>query len=265
MNSTESFRKALNQAHRVTVLTGAGVSAESGIPTFRGPGGLWRKYSAPDLANPAAWARNPGLVWEFYNYRRRTMIDKQPNPGHKALAELEARMIAAGRVFTLLTQNIDDLHLTAGSKNVVRLHGSIWQVRCTRCGLVTDNRDIPITPAFADRDGADPSLDDPRYATKDLPTCYQSNCSGVLRPNVVWFTEPLEWTNMEKALSAIRCDLFLVVGTSAVVYPAAGFVPGAKDSGAKVAEINLEPTPMSDICDWQFHGPAGEWLPKILG
>jgi len=257
-----AFRAALGEATRVMVLSGAGVSAESGVPTFRGAGGLWRRWSATDLATPEAWARDPGLVWEFYDYRRRRMADVQPNPAHRALAAFEERWTAAGHQLALVTQNIDGLHELAGSRNVTRLHGSIWHVRCLRCGAVTPNRDVPITAAYEGAGSPEPDAPSRRFGPEDLPRCA---CSGVLRPHVVWFGEPLGAEDLEGAVRAAeRCDVLLVVGTSAVVYPAAGLIPLARRSGAVVAEINLEPTPATRDVDHHFCGPAGAVVPELL-
>ncbi|TNF32237.1 MAG: NAD-dependent deacylase [Deltaproteobacteria bacterium] len=256
------FRAALRSATSVMVLSGAGVSAESGVPTFRGAGGLWRRWSATELATPEAWARDAGLVWEFYDYRRRRMADVQPNPAHHALAAFEARWSAAGRELELVTQNIDGLHEQAGSRAVTRLHGSIWHVRCLRCGAVTPNRDVPITPAYEGAGDPDPHAHARRFTADDLPRCA---CSGILRPHVVWFGESLAEEDLGRAVAAAeRCDALIVVGTSAVVYPAAGLIPLARRSGAVVCEINLSPTPATNGVDYHFCGPAGVVLPELL-
>ena len=264
-SDVSAFQDVLTKARFVAVLTGAGISAESGIPTFRGAGGLWRNFEAQEVASPHAWERDPGLVWEFYNYRRTLMREKRPNAGHYALAELERKLYDAGRRFHLVTQNIDDLHLDAGTQHVTRLHGSIWQVRCTGCYEVYINRDVPITPAFEGT--GDPEEADPKkFEAADLPRCPIEHCRGILRPNVVWFGEALDHNDLDEgARAAMECDLFLVIGTSAVVHPAAQLVPVAKNSGAAVAEINAETTQVSELCDYTFHGNAGEWLPKLFG
>jgi NAD-dependent deacetylase len=213
----ESLRSQLATAERVVVLTGAGISAESGVPTFRGQDGLWRQHRAVDLATPQAFTRDPGLVWEFYNWRRELLAPLRPNPAHLALAKLEERLPQ----FTLITQNIDGLHQQAGSRRLVELHGNIWWVRCTGCQRVTEDRRVPL-PA--------------------LPAC--PTCGGLLRPQVVWFGEMLDPTVVERAYGAIEhCQLMLVIGTSALVHPAASMGLHARRRGAFVAEINLEPTP----------------------
>jgi len=235
----EQARAWLKSASRIAVLTGAGISAESGVPTFRGPGGMWNNYRPEDLATPGAFARDPKLVWEWYNWRRGLIAKTRPNSGHYALAELERRTPE----FALVTQNVDGLHDRAGSRNILKVHGDIWDVRCVRCGREQrDERpDIPELP----------------------PRC---DCGGMLRPGVVWFGEGLPegvWEKAEQAVS--NCDVLLVVGTSAVVYPAAGLVPLAKSAGARVIEINLEETPFSSMLDKSFRGKAGELLPEIIG
>jgi len=258
----QAFQRYLARASRVTILSGAGVSAESGIPTFRGAGGLWRTYRATDLASPDAWARDPGLVWEFYNYRRVIMGDKAPNPGHHALATFEQRWRDAGRHMRIITQNIDGLHTHAGSTHVLRLHGSLWQVRDIDTGAVYDNSDVPITPAFEGSGSPDPNAETRTFSEADLP---RSPTGGILRPHVVWFGEGLDPEILDAAAKeTAQCDVFIVIGTSAVVYPAAGLVPLARQAGAVVAEVNLERTPATDVCDFFFEGKSGEVLPELL-
>ncbi len=234
--SLETARKLLREAASVTVLTGAGVSAESGVPTFRGAGGLWKQFRPTDLATPGAFARAPELVWEWYDWRRSVIAKIQPNPAHYALAELERR----GRQFTLVTQNVDGLHHRAGSNSVLEIHGSIWKLRCTLCGREWLDRSVPLTLP---------------------PHC---ECGAPARPGVIWFGETLPadvWSAAQQATSS--CDVFLVIGTSAVVYPAAGLVSLARTAGAKIIEINLESTPVSRLIDTVLTGRAGEILPQI--
>lgn len=258
----EDFKSKLRAARKVAVLTGAGVSAESGVPTFRDQGGLWRRHEAAKLATPEAWGEDPWLVWEFHDRLRQLVHTCAPNPAHLALEMLEARWLAAGGTFTLLTQNIDGLHEAAGSRNVVRLHGSLWQVRCVACGEVTENRDVPITPAFEGGGSPDPDAVVRRFSEADLPRC---RCEGVQRPHVVWFGEDVESRNLVACADAIdHCQIMMVIGTSAVVYPGAGLVPLAKRYGTLIVEVNLEPTGVSHLCDFSFLGKAGEILPSLL-
>jgi NAD-dependent deacetylase len=234
----DQARQWFESASSVVVLTGAGISAESGVPTFRGPGGLWKQFRAEDLATPEAFERDPRLVWEWYDSRRTALAGVQPNAGHLALAELERRKPR----FTLATQNVDGLHDRAGSRNVVKLHGDIWTMRCLRCGCERRDERTPL-----------PELP---------PRC---DCGGLLRPGVVWFGESLPRGAWERAEEATReADLLLVVGTSATVYPAAGLVPLAISSGARVIECNMEETPFSSAVDRSFRGPAGELLPQLV-
>ena len=231
-------REWLKQARSVAVLTGAGVSAESGVPTFRGPDGLWKRHRAESLATPEAFARDPKLVWEWYDWRRCVLSGVKPNAGHYALAELEKRTPN----FTLITQNVDGLHELAGSRNVLRVHGSIWMLRCLGCDREQEDRRAPL-----------PEIP-PRCA-----------CGGMLRPGVVWFGESLPAAVWRAAETAARsCDVLLVIGTSALVYPAAGLAHLAKSSGARVVEINVAETPLSREIDEFILGPSGELLPQLI-
>jgi NAD-dependent deacetylase len=232
------LRDRLAKAQRVVVLTGAGISAESGVPTFRGEGGLWRQYRAVDLATPEAFARDPQLVWEFYSWRRHVLAPLKANAGHAALVELEHWVPE----FMLITQNIDGLHKQAGNRNILELHGNIWQVRCQGCGLVTwDRSELPA-----------------------LPRC--AGCGDLLRPNVVWFGENLDPVILQKAYAAVqKADVMMVIGTSGTVEPAASMGMVAKKRGAYLAEINLEATPYSTLYDNSILGKSGEILPKICG
>jgi NAD-dependent deacetylase len=234
----DAVRQWLRDASSIAALTGAGVSAESGVPTFRGNHGLWKQYRAEELATPGAFARDPKLVWEWYDWRRSLIAEAKPNPGHYALAAAESR----ARKFTLITQNVDGLHELAGSRNVLRLHGSIWILRCLNCQREREDRRTPL-----------PELP---------PHC---ECGGVLRPGVVWFGEALPTQIWRDAESAARsADLFLMIGTSAVVYPAAGLAAMAKSSGARVVEINIAETGLSDSIDEFLQGPSGELLPQLI-
>jgi NAD-dependent deacetylase len=238
-HSVEEAGRWLRDARSICALTGAGISAESGIPTFRGTGGLWRQFRAEDLATPQAFAHDPKLVWEWYDWRRGIIAAAQPNPGHFALAELEQR----GPHFTLVTQNVDELHRRAGSRNVLEVHGSMWTSRCTGCGVEQHDNRVPL-----------PELP---------PECEE--CRALLRPGVVWFGEGLPrdvWDNAQQA--AEKAEVLLVIGTSAVVYPAASLVPLARAAGARVIEINVDETPLSSSVDIALRGPSGEILPQLI-
>lgn len=267
LSDVKAFHEVLKKSKHVVVLTGAGVSAESGIPTFRGAGGFWRTYQATDLATPTAFKRDPSLVWEFYHYRREVVRAASPNNAHKALAEAEHRFTADGKKFDIITQNIDGLHARAGSKNILELHGSLVKTRCLKCGDVRENFDSPICAALKDRglskiEGPSP----PPIPEEQLPRCAANGCNGLLRPHVVWFGEGLEGSVLRKAESLIAgCDLCLVIGTSSVVYPAAAFAPAVAARGVPVAEFNIEDSPtVPDALAFYFKGPCGTTVPEAL-
>ena len=240
-NSLEQAADVLHSAKRVCVLTGAGVSAESGVPTFRASDGLWEGHRIEDVATPFGFQRDPGLVWKFYNARRANVKTVKPNPGHSALVKLEERW---GDKFTVVTQNVDGLHRVAGTKNLLEIHGSLYRTRCTGCREVKDQR-LETLP--------------------DLPMC---QCGSMLRPDIVWFHEALPddvWSAAQFAAS--KCDVLLVVGTSAVVHPAASLIPIAQRTrtpGATVIEVNLTRTEASHLADIGLYGPSGEVLPKLV-
>lgn len=260
-----AFRKIFSEAKNIAVITGAGVSAESGVPTFRGAGGYWRKWQAQDLATPEAFSRNPSRVWEFYHYRREVMLTKNPNPAHQAIAECEERLSKQGRVVTVITQNIDELHRHAGSKNLLEIHGSLFRTRCLSCGHESANHRSPICAALKGKGAPDPKTLDAHIPVQDLPRCEQSGCRGLLRPAVVWFGETLDSDVLAHAQNVLECcDLCLVVGTSSVVYPAAMFAPQVAARGVPVAEFNLEDTPATQRFTFHFHGPCGSTLPLAL-
>lgn len=230
--------KLLMESRYVVVLTGAGISAESGIPTFRGKDGLWKRYRVEELATPEGFARNPRLVWEWYNWRIGMVLRAKPNAAHFALSELEE----LGIVKSIITQNVDDLHERAGSRNVIRLHGNILEARCTRCGfkkkIENEFKELP-------------------------PKC--PVCGELLRPNVVWFNEPIPMESLNKAYSEVeRSDCLLVIGTSGVVMPAGAFPSIVKRKGGIVLEINVDETHISWIADLSIRGKAGDVLPKIV-
>ncbi len=228
----------LKQAQKVAVLTGAGISAESGVPTFRGEDGLWNKFPPEELANFDAFQKNPQLVWEWYNYRRKLIQEVKPNPGHYALAEMEQMF----PIFTLITQNVDNLHRVAGSEIILELHGNIMRNRCVDCNKIYHE----ISIEFESR----------------LPVC---RCGGMLRPDVVWFGEMLPQDALLCAFQAAQeCNVFFSIGTSAVVQPAASLPIEAHERGAYLVEINPEPTGLSRYVDESIIGKSGEVLPLIV-
>ena len=238
--STTCIEK-MKSAKSVAVLTGAGISAESGVPTFRGEQGLWKKYRPEELANFNAFINNPQLVWEWYNYRKKLIRDVTPNPGHHALAKLETFF----QEFTLITQNVDNLHRVAGSKNIYELHGNIMHNRCVDCSRPFEDHELDFG-----------------LKNNEVPKC---SCGGLIRPGVVWYGEPLPERELRLAFDAsTRCDVFLSIGTSAVVLPAASLAVEAKRTGAFVVEINYEPTVISHFVDESILGKSGVVLPKLL-
>jgi NAD-dependent deacetylase len=233
-----SLAREIAHAGRLAVLTGAGISAESGVPTFRdAQTGLWAQFDPAELATPSAFANNPKRVWDWYAWRRALVARAEPNAGHRALAVIERH--AAD--FVLITQNVDGLHQRAGSRRIVEVHGNIARVKCSREGVIV----------------ADWRQDE------QVPRC--PGCGSLLRPDVVWFEEALPPAALEAAEDAARrCAVLLVVGTSAEVYPAAALPMYAKASGATVVEINPNATPLSDRADYVLRGPAGAILPALV-
>jgi NAD-dependent deacetylase len=228
----------LKRAKKVAVLTGAGVSAESGVPTFRGEEGLWSKFRPEELATVEAFMRNPELVWEWYQHRRELMSNVKPNPGHYALAEMEKYF----EEFTLITQNIDGFHRLAGSENVLELHGNIRKNKCFECSKPFEG-EIDLE-------------------SRELAKC---ECGGNIRPDVVWFGEMLPERALTGAFDAAsQADVFFSIGTSALVHPAASIPIAARRNGAVLVEINLDPTPLSDFADYSIRGKSGEILPRIM-
>ena len=235
----EELVHAVRGAHHLVVLTGAGISAESGVPTFRdAQTGLWAKFRPEELATPEAFRRSPKVVWEWYAWRRQLVAQVEPNAGHRALVELE-RLVPQ---FTLITQNVDGLHQRAGSRNVIELHGNIARTKCfeedTLVDRWEDTREVP-------------------------PRC--PRCGGWLRPDVVWFNEMLPPKAIERALEPSRaCDVFISIGTSALVHPAAALPFEASERGATVIEINPDDTPLTAQAHFRMRGPAGVMLPALL-
>jgi NAD-dependent deacetylase len=238
-SALDDLARRVRQATRVTVLTGAGVSAASGVPTFRGAGGLWRNFRAEDLASPDAFARDPSLVWEWYDWRRGQIAACAPNAAHEVLAGWTVRWPGS----TVVTQNVDDLHLRAGTARLVRLHGSIWELRCWNdCGV-------------------EPWRDE-RVPLPELPARCPA-CNGIARPGVVWFGEMLSQDDLSAAFRACNCDVFMTVGTSAVVHPAAGLVQYARAAGAFTVEINPDATAASGDVHLALRGGAEDLLPRL--
>lgn len=227
----------LRDSEYLVALTGAGISKESNVPTFRGEDGLWRNYDPMQLATPSAFMRNPKLVWEWYAWRQGLITECSPNPAHLTLASLEEK----GYLKSLITQNVDGLHRRAGSINVLEVHGDLWATKCISC-------------SFHGR------LFKP---VEQAPLCPE--CGQLLRPNVVWFGESLDPTIMSKVYDELsRADTILVVGTSALIQPAASFPLIVKQSGGKIVEINVERTPLTGLADVHIEGKAGEILPEIF-
>jgi NAD-dependent deacetylase len=235
----EEIRKASNvlrKARSVTVLTGAGVSAESNVPTFRGKDGLWKTFRAEELATPEAFEKQPAVVWEWYGYRQKLVSQCNPNPAHTTLVEMENYF----PVFSLVTQNVDGLHRKAGSRNVLELHGNLFKARCTQEGEVFD------------------------FTLKDEPLPRCTKCNALIRPNVVWFGESLDSEIIGQAIQqSSTCQVFIVAGTSALVQPAASLPLFASRNGATVIEINPDETPLTHLLDISIREKAGVALPKI--
>jgi NAD-dependent deacetylase len=236
MNFPDSLIESLRDAEKIVALTGAGISAESGLATFRdAQTGLWSKFKPEELATAEAFRRDPKFVQDWYAWRREQALKAKPNAGHLALAEMETR----APEFLLITQNVDGLHARAGSKRIVELHGNIHRFRCFENDCASDKFDVASGRC--------------------------RSCGGNLRPDVVWFGEMLPVNALESAISAAeRCDVFLSIGTSNVVYPAADLWRRAKDSSAIVIEINKDATPLTPLADYSFLGKAGEILPALV-
>jgi NAD-dependent deacetylase len=231
--------RRLREARRVLVVTGAGVSAESGVPTFRGPEGLWRQHRPEELATADAFARDPRLVWEWYDWRRQKIAAVAPNPAHHAIARLEGRVAD----FLLATQNVDGLHAAAGSRRQVELHGCLWTLRCVACREEREDRRAPLDEL--------------------PPRCV---CGGFLRPGVVWFGEALSREALSQSFAAAqKAEVVLVVGTSSVVYPAAALPETARSHGAFVIEVNPEATGLTPLANVSLRGTAAQVVPDLVG
>ena len=241
----EEAAKLLVRSRFAIAFTGAGISAESGVPTFRGFNGLWKKYRPEELATPEAFWKNPRLVWEFYMWRMNLIRKAKPNDAHYALAELE-RM---GILKAVITQNVDDLHREAGTKNLIELHGNIFRVKCTSCSYREYLKESGRVDDFLQE--------------KDVPKC--PNCGSLLRPDVVWFGEALPEDTLDKAFRlAERGQVCIVIGTSGIVYPAAYIPQIVKERGGTIIEINVEKSGITPIADIFLRGKAGEVMDKIV-
>jgi len=233
----KELMKEKNDPLQIVALTGAGISKASGIPTFRGKDGLWKNYNAMDLATPEAFARDPNLVWEWYSWRIGIILEKNPNSAHKALVALQN----SGLLNWIITQNVDNLHHRAGSKNILQVHGDIFRAWCQNC--------------FSEKQLKDPP--------KEPPKC---ECGNLLRPSVIWFGESLDRRILNKSSEILtnKCDVLLVIGTSGIVYPIAAFPHLAKSNGSLVIEFNVDYTPISEIADFTLLGKSEELLPKFV-
>jgi NAD-dependent deacetylase len=237
MDKEEDFFNKLPSFKKAVFFTGAGISAESGIPTFRGKDGIWNKLKPEELANFDAFLRNPELVWEWYKHRKEIVHTSKPNKGHIAISEMQNYFSEV----IVITQNIDNLHKRAGSKNVFELHGNIERNYCINCHTFYNEDFNPI---------------------EKIPHC---KCGGLIRPDVVWFGEYLPEDQFKGAENAsVSCDVFFVVGTSAIVYPAASLIYTARRAGAYLVEVNIEPTEISSLVDISFYEASGNVLPVIL-
>ncbi len=235
-NEFEKVVQILNDSKYVIALTGAGVSRESNVPTFRGKDGLWRNYDAMELATPEAFARDPKTVWEWYTWRQGLIGECTPNPAHETLVEFER----TGLLKSMITQNVDGLHRRAGSENVLEVHGNLWAMKCTSC----DHRDRLTSPA------------------EGIPNC--PRCGSHLRPDVVWFGEQLDPSIMNKVYTELeKADTIMVIGTSALVHPAASFPLVVRQRGGHIVEMNVEETPLTSYSSVHLSGKAGEVLPRL--
>ena len=235
-NDFEKAVQILNDSKYVIALTGAGVSRESNVPTFRGKDGLWRNYDAMELATPEAFANDPKTVWEWYTWRQGLIGECDPNAAHETLVEFEQ----TGLLKSLITQNVDGLHRRAGSENVLEVHGNLWAMKCTSC----DHRDRLTSPA------------------EGIPNCPQ--CGSYLRPDVVWFGEQLDPSIMNKVYNELeKADTIMVIGTSALVHPAASFPLVIRQQGGNIIEMNVEKTPLTSYSSVHLSGKAGEVLPRL--
>ncbi|KAH9831346.1 DHS-like NAD/FAD-binding domain-containing protein [Rhodofomes roseus] len=270
-----AFRAILRQSEHIVAIAGAGLSAASGIPTFRGSGGLWRSHDAASLATPRAFTENPSRVWQFYHMRREKARKVEPNAAHTALAVLAVpehlRTIAPDAKFTLITQNVDGLSRAALSRTpgadertapIFEMHGRLFQTICTSCGDSRMNTNSPICPALAGTEAiVERHETEPDIPLDELPLC--TRCSGLLRPGVVWFGETPHYLREIQEIVE-KADLGLIVGTSSTVYPAAGYAADIREHGGKTAVFNLQDSEGDQDADFLFLGPCEETLPRAL-
>ncbi|KAF5387798.1 hypothetical protein D9615_000186 [Tricholomella constricta] len=285
LHDMQAFQAALKSSKHIIAIAGAGLSAASGIPTFRGAGGMWRKYDAMSLATPEAFSKNPSLVWQFYHYRRETALKALPNAAHFSLAVLSLASarenVAPDATFTLITQNVDGLSARALEQTLsahtaqsdvqdealklLEMHGRLFDVKCTSksCGHTEFDTTSPICASLAGTEALIAAGDaEPDIQVAELPRC--SKCNALARPGVVWFHEiPLHLRAIRSLVN--RADLCLVVGTSSTVYPAAGYASQVQENGGKVAVFNLERSSGDEEANFLFLGPCEETLPKALG
>ncbi|CAE6424930.1 unnamed protein product [Rhizoctonia solani] len=293
-NNIASFRKALQQSKNIILVAGAGLSAASGIPTFRGAGGYWRSFEATRLATPEAFDANPSLVWQFYHYRREKVLSCKPNNAHHVIARLldpnyRSAVAPLAIKCTLITQNVDGLSLRAQEAlqaiadiptestaleqgKIIEMHGRLLDTLCSKCRHRTPNTRSPICPALAGTelrteaimDDAGKRVPEAEISPKDLPRCEKDGCGGLLRPGVVWFGESIPGLNAIERLVEVA-DMCLVVGTSSVVYPAAEFADVVQFNGGKVAVFNIEASQGDQNADFLFLGPCEKMLGEALG
>ncbi|KAL1405669.1 hypothetical protein Q8F55_009308 [Vanrija albida] len=275
MSDIAAFHTLLQRSPRILAICGAGLSASSGLPTFRGAGGLWRNYESTSLATPGAFGRDPALVWLFYAWRRHVCLQADPNGGHRALAALAK---ARGSDFLCLTQNVDNLHERAGHPpdTLRHLHGRLFDLKCSKCKKTAYTTDDPLCPALAPASKDFPAGDinpllDPRSPVPPIPTAelpHCPSCGGIQRPGVVWFGENLDGRMLREVdawIDAKPVDIVLVIGTSSVVYPAAGYAERARTRNTKVVTVNLDPdTEAAEPGDLVYVGDAAELLPALL-
>ncbi|CAH1647229.1 unnamed protein product [Spodoptera littoralis] len=256
------FKESLKSAKNVAIVTGDDISTESGVPIY-GKTSFWRKYQTSTLATSGAFLTFPSLVWEFYHYRREMAVNAQPNEAHKAIALFEEKH-GKDKSITVITQSIDGLHSRANTKNLIELHGSLFKTRCIKCNDVVPNNDHPICEALANKGSPDSTDTNSDIPEKLLPHCSKPSCTGLLRPDIVWYGDSIDPSVIQKAEAVISaCDLCLVVGSPSLLFPAAQYAPDAMNNGAIIAEFNNEMDTNSNY-HYSFVGPCSVTLPEAL-